>query len=368
MKKLDTLILKEIIGPWIFGVAIFTVLIMAGSFLFEFTRLLSQKADPVKVLSLALLLMPAIMVKTFSMAMLLATLLSFGQLSGNSEIVAMRAAGVSVGRIVLPVGFFGTVVAVIAFFTGNYLVPQASMQAFQIRYDIETELDGKNERPTSHVITRDGRTVAMLNARDFSIENQTLTNVIINYFGQDGHLTYVLEAEKMKYQSEDDWEIEGGARLFAVKTGQTLRADRIWPDQIEKPQFRPQDLIANSLKDLDVLSMEQLKEQQAKELEKENPDTAKAINFEFGYWNKITLPLAALVFGILGAPLGIRNHRSGKAVGFWLSVIIIFGYMMLTNVMSIMAQGGQIPVWAASFTPVLIGLIFGMALIHRRNG
>lgn len=368
MKKLDTLILKEIIGPWVFGVAIFTVLIMAGSFLFEFTRLLSQQADPLKVLSLAGLLMPGIMVKTFSMAMLLATLLAFGRLSGDSEIVAMRAAGVGVGRIVLPVGFFGAAVAVIAFFAGNYLVPNASLRAVTIRTEIEKELEGRSERATFHPIARDGKTVAFINARDFSIESQTLTGVIINYLGNDGKVTYVLEAERMKYLSEDDWEIVGGATLHAVKTGQTIVADRVWPDQIEKPQFRPEDLLANSLKDMDVLSMDQLKEQQRKELAKENPDRAKAINFEFGYWNKITLPLAALVFGILGAPLGIRNHRSGKAVGFWLSVIIIFGYMMLTNVMSIMAQGERIPVWAASFTPVLIGLVFGMVLIHRRNG
>ena len=81
----------------------------------------------------------------------------------------------------------------------------------------------------------------------------------------------------------------------------------------------------------------------------------------------MTLPLAAMVFGLVGAPLGIRSHRSGKATGFWLSIVIIFAYMMLTNVMSIMAREGLFSAAVASFTPVVIGLIFGIILIRTRN-
>ncbi|MCH8980291.1 MAG: LptF/LptG family permease, partial [Armatimonadetes bacterium] len=84
-------------------------------------------------------------------------------------------------------------------------------------------------------------------------------------------------------------------------------------------------------------------------------------------WNKLALPLAALVFGLVGAPLGIRNHRAGTATGFALSVVIIFGYMMLANAMSIMAQGGRMPAFIASFTPIVIGLVVAMVLIQRRN-
>ena len=79
------------------------------------------------------------------------------------------------------------------------------------------------------------------------------------------------------------------------------------------------------------------------------------------------LPLAALVFGLLGAPLGIRNHRAGNATGFGLAIAIIFLYFLLTNVMAIAAQGGLVPSYVASFLPVLIGLVTAIVLVQRRN-
>jgi lipopolysaccharide export system permease protein len=70
---------------------------------------------------------------------------------------------------------------------------------------------------------------------------------------------------------------------------------------------------------------------------------------------------------LVGAPLGIRNHRSGAASGFWLAVIIIFIYMLLSNVLAITAQGGAIPAWVASFTPIVLGVAAGAYLTYIKN-
>src|SRR4051812_1625776 len=115
LRRLDRLILKELIGPWLFGVAMFTVLIMAASYLFKASDFLVQGVGGFTVFQFILLNLPGIMVKTFAMAVLLASLLAFGRLSSDSEIVAVRAAGVSVFRIMQPVALFSVVIAVIAF-------------------------------------------------------------------------------------------------------------------------------------------------------------------------------------------------------------------------------------------------------------
>ncbi len=92
MKRIDRLILGEMLGPWIFGVAIFTVIILAGTSLFQLTNYIVNGIPPTMIFSLTALLLPGIMVKSFAMAVLLASLLSFGKLSGDSEIVALKAA------------------------------------------------------------------------------------------------------------------------------------------------------------------------------------------------------------------------------------------------------------------------------------
>ena len=95
MKTVDRLIISELVGPWLLGVSMFTVMIAAGQFLFQVTGYLAKGADFMMTMQFIFLLLPGIIAKTFSMAVLLGALLAFGRLSGDSEIVALRAAGIS---------------------------------------------------------------------------------------------------------------------------------------------------------------------------------------------------------------------------------------------------------------------------------
>ena len=142
MKRLDKLILQELFGPWIFGVAIFTVIIMAGTYLFKVTEYIVQGVSFTTVTELMFLTLPGIMAKTFPMAVLLSVLLAFGRLSGDSEIVAVRACGTSITRIMAPVAGFGLAVALLAFGVNELWVPGASFQASQIQIQIAKQLKG----------------------------------------------------------------------------------------------------------------------------------------------------------------------------------------------------------------------------------
>lgn len=96
-------------------------------------------------------------------------------------------------------------------------------------------------------------------------------------------------------------------------------------------------------------------------------DQGDYVNLQFWLYNKFALPLAAIVFGLLGAPLGIRNARTGAATGFAIAVAIIFGYQMLVNTLNTFAMGGKLPASVASFTPLVIGSAFAVFIMWRRN-
>ena len=102
MKRIDRLVLMELAAPWGFGVALFTVLLIAAGPLVKITSFLAAGAPAGEVGKLVALLLPAVLVKTFTMAMLLAGLLGFGRLSSDSEITALKAGGASVIRILRP--------------------------------------------------------------------------------------------------------------------------------------------------------------------------------------------------------------------------------------------------------------------------
>jgi lipopolysaccharide export system permease protein len=377
MSMIDRLVLREIRGPWVFGVLVFTVLVTAGSFLYEFTRFLSQGADWREAILLIGLLLPGVVAKTFSMAMLLGTLLAFGRLSGDSEITALRAAGVSMARIMLPVGAFGLAVAIAGFLMGEYLVPAAAYRAEGLRDSLKRFVEKGRQTEASWAVMEDSRLKANLTAKDFDLAQNTLNGVTMVFYDAAERPSSIMWVASMRFQDgalgdtekmKLGWRIQGEAVLYDLGTGSIARFQDAYPQGIESPDVTPENLVAARLGNLDAFSMTEI-EEQIKELRSApNPDEKQIANLRFGYWNKIALPLAALVFGLVGAPLGIRGQRAGSATGFWLSVIIIFFYTLLTNVLSIAAQGGRTSPWLASFLPIFAGLAAAIWLIRRKDG
>lgn len=367
MRRIDKLIIGELLGPWLFGVAIFTTLIMVGTYMFKITDYLVNGIPIGTVVSLSILLLPGIMVKTFSMALLLATLLSFGRLSGESEIVALRAAGASLGRIMLPVGFFGLAVALLSFWINESIVPAAAFKGTEIVQGIDKKLKGSTQ-PIFQAVhdPRTGKLIAMIMAKDFSLAERSLKDAwAVAYYKDEP--AYILHAKGMQFTDQNHWRVEPGSRLFSYDMGNVTELGGFWPKEVPEPP-KVEDIVAAQLKDLDSFSMREM-EKRIK-VAKANVGVfgiEQVRNLEYGYFNKIALPLAALIFALVGAPLGIRNHRTGTATGFALSIMIIFAYMMLTRVAAIWALGGKIHPSMASFAPLIIGLLGAVFLIWKKN-
>jgi lipopolysaccharide export system permease protein len=377
LKRIDRLILSEMIGPWIFGVAIFTVIIMAGSFLFQLTNYMVNGISPSAIFSLTGLLLPGVMVKTFAMAVLLSALLAFGKLSGDSEIVAMKAAGASVLRIMVPVALFGTVVAVLYFVTDEVVVAPAANKAEALKNDIQKHLSGTTNRIQQSITDENGRIQASMMAQDFDITGRHLADVMIEFYDKSGHPSGFLWAPGMQFtgnstsildiSASKNWRLDPGSKLFHFHPNTESNLGSVYPDEAGPEPPNPTALLADQLKNLDALNMLDTKAAVDK-LQKDpkaNPGTIA--NLWYGYYNKISLPLATIVFALVGAPLGIRSHRTGTATGFALSVVIIFAYMMLSNWMSIYSTGQRIPPYAASFAPIGIGLVCAIVLVYKRN-
>lgn len=374
MKRIDRLITQELLGPWGFGVAIFTVLILAGTYLLKITDFIVSGVSVGTVIQFSMLLLPGVLAKTFPMAILLATLLAFGRLSGDSEVVALRAAGASIGRMMAPVGVFAFFVAALAFGLNELVVPRAAVRKTELEGEIAKTLERIQGKPTFYPVYEAGQLMALVTAQQFNFAQGTLRGAVVTSYDKSEKPTYTLYAQELVFQPGNeggikDWRIRGGATLQSVdgRTHIALLGDA-WPGIMNRLDATPLDILSQTQKDPDLQSMSQLEIQIDRARKNPKIEKAQIANLEYIYYNKIALPLAALVYALVGAPLGIRNHRTAAASGFWISVIIIFGYMMLANFMAVYAQGGVIPAWLASFTPIAIGLVVAAIAIHRKNG
>lgn len=367
MKRLDRLILRELLAPWTFGIGLFTAILLAAGPLNRITGFLASGASPVIVGKLVMLYMPALLVKTFAMSILLAGLLGFGRLSSDSEIVAMQAGGASIPRIVAPVIALSLAISIVTFWFNDAVVPQAARTAVLLGEELikKGKVGGSAQ---SKPIVQKGKLVAMINARNVDLATQTMQGVSIVVYDKDEHETTVMLAPEAQFKGLDDWRINGQLKIIPLADPRevTTLHGGAWPVGVPKPPGTLAALFAKD-DDYDSYTIRELRAKIAQMKTDQDKKDSDIRDFEYGYYNKFSVALAALIFGTLGAALGIRNHRTGTASGFALAVGIIFGYVLLANFMNVWARSGFLPPWAASFAPLCIGAVACAVIIYRRN-
>ncbi len=362
MRILDKYILKELLGPFFFGIAAFSSVFIGTSTLFRIAQYVTKYGASIPtVIKLFLYSLPGIVVLTFPMSMLLAALLSFGRLSGSSEITAMRSGGLSFYRLTVPVMITAFVVSMAAIVLNEEVVPAANAgYSYIVRYEIE-----KNSRPKSqeHIIVKDinkdGQIERLTYAQNFMADTNTMNKVSIQEF-EDGKLARVENAESAVWQA-DRWIMyngtitdinEEGAINHVLKFAQQIMPVKKNPDNISREQKKP-----------DEMSMKELKETIAV-LKREY---AKTSNYEVELYQRVSIPLASFVFALIGTPLGLSPNRSSSSIGLGLSIIIIFMYYTVLTVSGALGQGGAIPPLVAAWIPNMAGTLVGIYLIYKAS-
>src|SRR5260370_23523179 len=141
---MDRCVARVRYGQFVCGVGAFTLIFLAGEYLFKLTAMLAQGARLLDVIELLALHMVPLAILTFPMATLLATLLSFGRLSGDMEVVAMVAGGISFVRIAVPAFVMGLLVSMFGLFANEVLVPPAGRAVKRTEAHIAQALGDQN--------------------------------------------------------------------------------------------------------------------------------------------------------------------------------------------------------------------------------
>ncbi|UXP31075.1 LptF/LptG family permease [Reichenbachiella agarivorans] len=139
MKKLDKLILQSFIGPFIltFLVAVFILLIQ---YMLKYFDDFIGKDLGLGVFGELMMYFSLNMVPmALPLAILISSLMTYGKLGEHFELTAIKSAGISLPRVLLPTFVFVFFLAIGAFFFNNYLVPYANLRAYSLLYDIKQQ-------------------------------------------------------------------------------------------------------------------------------------------------------------------------------------------------------------------------------------
>lgn len=367
MRLLDWLIVRELVPPLLFGVALFTTLVFAGGYVFMITEYAVKGIPLLLVIELAALYLPQIAVKTLPMGMLLATLLGFGRLSSDWEVTALRAVGVSVRRIVLPVFSLSLLVTVFAIGFNETLVPWATARASALRSEILKRLELTEQQAFGFPQFKEGRLdsyVIVAGGRDPRTQELYQVTILKYRTGSQREPEVVAYARRAEWGSENEWVLYDG--WIRSVEGQTLtfrvfRAEPRAQVRIERTPVQIEALLTQ----VDERSFVQLRDQIAF-YRQEGADEQVVRQLTVELYNKINVPLASVIFALMGTALGIRPQRSSPATGFALSVAIIFLYWVVARYLIILGRTAMPPLLASSL-PNLVGFALALWLLSRRE-
>ncbi len=137
MKKIDKFILNSFTGPFVMTFLVVVFILLTQHMLKYFDDIIGKDLGW-EVLSQLLFYFAIFMTPVaMPLAVLLSALITFGNLGEHFELTAIKAAGISLVRILLPIFFFVVVLTAIAFYINNNLVPKAALEAYSLLYDIK---------------------------------------------------------------------------------------------------------------------------------------------------------------------------------------------------------------------------------------
>lgn len=367
---MDRYISYEMVAPFLFGVGAFSSITLAIGSLFELVRLITDAGlNIMTAIQIFALQLPGFMVYSFPMSVLLATLITYSRFSADGETTALRSIGVSVHRLVVPAIVLSFLVTGLTFIFNEAIVPAANLQAkttlraalnqtnpqfktkdiFYQQYGELVQPDGKKEQGlvrSFYARRFDGKQMIDLTVLDFS----------------QGKLQQVLSAESAVWQPDQSvWKFRNGTTYIIDSSGAYHSILRF--DQQDLQLTRAPLDMAQEQRSADEMNITELRHfigliHQSGNLKEER-------KLEVRLQQKYALPFICVVFALVGAPLGMRPQRTSTAVGFGVSVLIIFAYYLLLFVCGALGQVEILTPIAAAWAPNLICLGAGLVLLNR---
>jgi lipopolysaccharide export system permease protein len=346
--RIHRYIAREITIPTLLGLIIFTFVLLMGRIL-KLVELVINKGIPVgEVVKLFGYLLPSFLVITIPLAFLLGVLLGFSRLSADSETIAMKASGISLYGMLKPV----LALAVLASMFTAYLTLDAGPSgnsAFRTQvFQIATSRASAGFQPRVFNDEFDG---LVLYASDIQERSGTLEGVFISdervgttpsiILARTGRVIPDRSALTLTLRLED------GTihRRPSNKEG----------DNYQVIDFSTYDINLNLGQQLPDTPQRRKKESELSTSElqvardrAEDPAVRNGLTVE--WHRRLILPMAPLLFALIGVPLGIRSQRSGRGGGFATGLVVfLLYYLLLSFAETLAVEGGLNPVpiiWA----------------------
>jgi len=367
---LDRYVVAEILPPSGLGLVLFTFVLLLNHITQLTGVLISRGADFPTIVSIFMNLMPSILAITIPMAFLLGVLLAFGRLASDSEIVALRASGVSALQLLRPVLLLSLLTSGLTFYVMAVSVPRSNQAFREIVYSLMVSKARTGIRP--RVFADDVLPGLVLYVSDIPTETGLWSDVFI-HDGRDPQRPRVILARSGQMLIDKERErVE-----LRLEHGTRYTFSRQEPALFEEERFlsleTPLDFatlfprLAPAKGDREM-TLGELSDKIASLREAGQP-AKEVAPFQVEWHKKFAIGAACLVFGLLGVGLSLGSRKEARSSAFALSIGVIFVYYVLIRLGEQAGDTGLMQPWLAMWAAnvVLSAVALGLLYLNQRQ-
>ena len=347
MKRLDWYIIRKFIGTYIFAI----LLIISISIVFDFNENMAKFTNNHAPWQAIVFDYYANFVPYFAnlfspLFVFIAVIFFTSKLAGNSEVIAMLAAGTSFRRLLMPYMFSAALIAGVNFYLGAYVIPQGTI----VRQNFETQYKSKKRVTSAQNVQLQVGPGIIAYIQQYDDNSKRGYGFSLDKFEQKKLVSH-MTANTIQYDTISDERYRWKATRYKIRTLKGLR------EHIESGQeldtmimMEPMDLVYSKGQQEQFTSPELLR-YISKQQER---GSTNVVQYEVEYHKRIATSFASFILTIIGASLSARKRKGGMGLALGIGLALSFTYILLQTVSATFATQANFPPALAAWMPNII--------------
>lgn len=364
MRILDRHILKSVLMLFVSCVFVFLFMYVIIDILSRLEDILKSQIHYGLLIEYYLSYLPIMFVQIAPFACLLSTLYAFSKLNHDNEIIAMRAAGLSIFYITRTVIIFGLLVSLLVFWINDRFAPKAMLITQKIIAKIDEGAKKKFEKKVESLanVSMYGSRNRLFFINKFYPTTKTMQGIIILEHDENQNLTRKIVATKGVYE-DGLWKFYQSITFNFDLNGQIIDEPLYLDEELMTIPETPQDFLAQRQRP-EFMTVNQLDDY----IWKLSKSGAKSVvrNLKIDLYQKFTTPFTSLIIILLGIPFSlIMRKRATGLSSIGISIMVGFLYYILDAVCIAIGRGGMLTPFMAASGGHIIALVYGIYLINK---
>lgn len=347
LSRLDRYIIAKFIGTYIYSI----ILIISIAIVFDVNENLSKFSTYGAPLKAIVFDYYANFVPYFAnlfspLFVFIAVIFFTSKLAGNSEIIAMLAAGVSFKRLMRPYLLSAALIALVNYYLGAYIIPHGNI----VRQDFEAKYKNNDK------ITSASNVQLMVGPGIIAYIQQYDDNTKTGYgFSLDKFekkkLVSHMTASVIRYDTISDDRFHWKAQNYKIRTLKGLREDIKSGSVIDTLiHMEPMDLVFSKGQQ-ETLTSDELSQYISKQTER---GSSNVVQYEVEYYKRIATSFASFILTIIGASLSSKKRKGGMGVSLGIGLGLSFSYILLQTISATFAINADTPPLLAAWIPNIL--------------